>query len=362
MKNKKYYSLENILSKNAQYNIIFGERSNGKTYSVYKYAIEQYAKNRSQLAIIRRFDEDFRGKRGAVMFDAINTNGEVKKATNGEWTHIYYYASRWYFCRYEDGKRISDEKPFAFGFSLSAMEHDKSTSYPEITTILFDEFLTRTIYLPDEFVLFMNVLSTIIRDRKNVKIFMLGNTVNKHCPYFGEMGLKHIKDMNIGDIDVYRYGESDLTVAVEYTPATKKGKDSDLYFAFDNPKLSMITGGSWEIDVYPHCPVKFAPNEILFTYFIIFDESILQCEIVQHDDLTFTFIHPKTGDIKNPESDLVYTPDFSPRPNYKRKITRPITNLEKKIASFYAKDKIFYANNDTGEIVRNYLLWCGKAV
>ena len=362
MKTKKYYSLENILAKNAQYNIIFGERSNGKTYSVYKYAIEQYAQTGKQLAIIRRFDEDFRGKRGATMFEAVNTNEEVKKATKGEWTHIYYYASRWYFCKYEDDKRITNEKPFAYGFSLSAMEHDKSTSYPDVTTVLFDEFLTRTIYLTDEFVLFMNVLSTIIRDRKDVKIFMLGNTVNKYCPYFGEMGLKHIKDMKIGDIDVYRYGDSNLTVAVEYTPTNKKGKDSDLYFAFDNPKLSMITGGAWEIDIYPHCPVKFTPNEILFTYFIIFDDSTLQCEIVLHENNCFTFIHPKTGEIKNPESDFVYTPEFSSKPNYRRKITKPVSKLEKKIASFYMTDKVFYANNETGEIVRNYLLWCGKAV
>ena len=32
-----YYSLDKILSKNAQYNLIFGERSNGKTYAVLNY-------------------------------------------------------------------------------------------------------------------------------------------------------------------------------------------------------------------------------------------------------------------------------------------------------------------------------------
>ena len=31
---QKYYSLDNILKKNCVYNVIFGERSNGKTYSV----------------------------------------------------------------------------------------------------------------------------------------------------------------------------------------------------------------------------------------------------------------------------------------------------------------------------------------
>ena len=64
--------------------------------------------------------------------------------------------------------------------------------------------------------MFANVLSTIIRHRNDVKIFMLANTVNKYCPYFKEMGLKHITEMKQGSIDIYTYGSSDLRVAVEY--------------------------------------------------------------------------------------------------------------------------------------------------
>lgn len=361
----KFYNLKNILAKNAQYNVIFGERSNGKTYAVLKYAIERYAKTGEQLAIVRRWQDDFTGKRGATMFDALVANNEVGKATNGVWTGVYYWGSRWFFCKWDDdtGKMIKAETPFAYGFSISSMEHDKSTSYPNITTICFDEFLTRTQYLQDEFVLFMNVVSTIVRHRTNVKIFMLGNTVNKYCPYFGEMGLTHIKDMQTGDIDVYKYGKSALTVAVEYCATSNKGgKASDLYFAFDNPKLTMITGGAWEIDIYPHCPIKYAPSDVLFTYFILFNGDTLQCEIVSHNDLCFTFIHRKTTELKGIETDLIYSPDFNPRPNWKRKITKPTSALEKKIALFYAKDKIFYQDNEVGEIVRNYLMWCGKAV
>lgn len=360
----KFYSLKNILSNNAQYNVIFGERSNGKTYAVLKYAVERYAKHGEQTAIVRRWQDDFTGKRGGTMFNALVSNSEISKATGGEWTDVYYYGSRWFFCRYdENGKREISENPFSYGFSISSMEHDKSTSYPNITTIMFDEFLTRTAYIPDEFVLFMNVISTIVRHRTNVKIFMLGNTVNKYCPYFSEMGLTHVKEMKPGDIDLYRYGDSNLLVAVEYcNTSNKTGKASDLYFAFDNPKLSMITGGAWEIDIYPHCPVKYKPNEILFTYFIQFNGDLLQCEIVQHDDICFTFIHRKTTELKNPENELIYSPDFSPRPNWKRKITKPITDIEKRIAKFYVTDKIFYQDNEIGEIVRNYLIWCGKAV
>lgn len=360
---QKFYSLKNILSKNAQYNVIFGERSNGKTYAVLKHGLENFYKYGEQLAVVRRWQDDFTGKRGATMFDSIVSNGEVTKVTGGEWTNIYYYGSRWFLCRYEGEqgeKRIVNETPFAYGFSISSMEHDKSTAYPNITTVCFDEFLTRTAYLPDEFVLFMNVLSTIIRHRTNVKIFMLGNTVNRYCPYFKEMGLNHVKDMKPGDIDVYRYGESELTVAVEYTTPNKAGKASDLYFAFDNPKLSMITGGAWEIDIYPHCPVKYTPKEILFTYFISFGGDLLQCEIVHHEDLCFTFIHRKTTPLKDTETDLIFSSEFSPRPNWKRKITKPATKLERKIAEHFLTDKVFYADNEVGEIVRNYLFWCGK--
>lgn len=357
----KFYDLKAILSKGAQYNMIFGERSNGKTYAVLKYALEKYVKDGSQLGLVRRFQDDFTGKRGATMFDALVMNDEVRKLTKDEWTNVYYYGSRWYLCRYEGDKRIVDEFPFAYGFAITSMEHDKSTSYPNIKTILFDEFISRGAYLPDEFVLFMNVISTIVRHRTDVKIFMLGNTVNKYCPYFAEMGLNHIRKMQPGAIETYRYGDSDLLVAVEYVKPNRKGKSSDLYFAFDNPKLSMITGGAWEIDIYPHCPVKYKPNEVLFNYFITFAGDTLHCEIVAHDDLMFTFIHRKTTPLDY-EKDYIFTTDFSPRPNVRRNITKPRTDLDRKICEFFLTDKVFYADNEVGEVVRNYLLWCGKGV
>lgn len=357
---QKFYSLKGILSKNAQYNVIFGERSNGKTYAVLKYGIEQFAAGGAQMAIVRRWQTDFTGKRGATMFDALVANGEISKITNNEWSGVYYYSSRWYFCRYDDkGERIVDEFPFAYGFAISSMEHDKSTSYPKIRTILFDEFISRNAYLPDEFVLFANTISTIIRQREDVRIFMLGNTVNQYCPYFDEMGLKHIKQMKEGDIDVYTYGDSNLLVAVEYCRPNKKGKSSDVYFAFDNPKLSMITGGAWEIDIYPHCPVKYKPNEVIFNYFIVFSGDVLHCEIVQHDDVSFTFIHAKTTPLDY-DRDYIFTTEYSPRPNVRRNITKPRTRIDKKIVEYFLSDKVFYSTNQVGEIVRNYLIWCGK--
>ena len=365
---QEYYTLAPILREKAHYNIIIGERSNGKTYSVLQKIVTDYAKEGNQAALLRRMQEDFIGKRGAGLFEPLIDNGEIERATNGAWTSVYYYASRWFLCKYEEDKkgnteRITDTQPFMYGFALSQMEHEKGTGYPNVKIIVFDEFITRMAYLRDEFVLFMNTLSTIIRSRDDVTIFMLGNTVNKYCPYFDEMGLRHIKDMKQGEIDVYQLKHTSgkiLKVAVEYCKPFEKGKKSDFYFAFDNQKLEMITTGVWEIDIYPHCPYHYKPKNILFTYFIEFDSELLQCEVVQVDSVCFTFIHRKTTPLKHPDTDLVFTTRYDARPNYRRKLTKPRLDIERKIVEFYATDKIFYQDNEVGEIVRNYLLWCNK--
>lgn len=62
----KYYSLKQILKKNAQYNIIIGERSNGKTYACLLHCLKEYICNGNQFAIVRRWKEDVRGKELAL--------------------------------------------------------------------------------------------------------------------------------------------------------------------------------------------------------------------------------------------------------------------------------------------------------
>lgn len=358
----KYYNLQNILSKKCVYNIIFGERSNGKTYSVLKYALEQFENTGGQLAIVRRWKEDIIGRRASDIFNAINENNEVEKITKGEYTGVTYYAGKFYLCNYDEkGKPVYNIETdcFAYAFALSEMEHNKSISYPKITTIMFDEFLTKHVYLQDEFILFMNTISTIVRQRSNVIIFMLGNTVNKYCPYFEEMGLKHIKEMVQGSIDVYTYGESELKVAVEYCANISKQKKSNFYFAFNNPKLHMITNGAWELDIYPHLPIKYKPKDIIFYYFIVFGGNTYQCEVIQDKNgEMFTYIHIKTTELKDNTKDLIYTLDYNYGLNYNRNICKPISKLQKRLLWFFQTDRVFYQSNEVGDSISNYLKIC----
>ena len=357
----KYYSLKKILAENADYNIIIGERSNGKTYATLEYILTDYVKNNNAGAYIRRWKDDLTGKRADTVFNSLIDNNVISKLTNNEYHTIIYSRGGWHLAKFDEETRKmkADKNPFCYAFTLSDVEHDKSTSYPMVKNIVFDEFLTRRYYLPDEFVIFMNVLSTIIRDRENIKIFMLGNTVNKYCPYFDEMGLNNINSMLQGSIDVYSFGNN-LKIAVEYCSENKAGKKSNKYFAFDNPRLNMITSGKWELAIYPHLPqgYKIKPNEILYTFYIQFGNKKVGCDVVNKGDDIFLFIRPKTTELK--AGDLIYCLDYTPNILTRKSFLNPIDKIDSKIKSFFTCNRVFYQSNDIGEIVHNYLLSCVK--
>lgn len=369
----KFYSIRHLiqLHPDAHYYVVYGQRSNGKTYSTFDYCLEDYFKSGHQFAYIRRWKEDIKQSKMNQLFSGLIRDGKIKKYSKGKYEDVLYYGRAFYLIGYqeitkEDGtterKRILSEKPFCYVYILTEEEHDKGFESPEIFNIVFDEFIARGRYLPDEFIVFQNVLSTIIRLRDNIKIFMLGNTINRYSIYFNEMGLSNIQKQKIGTIDVYNYGESGLKVVVEYSDIEAKKKRSDVYFAFDNPKLQMITRGNWEIAIYPHLypDMKYKPKDIKYLYFIEFDDILLQCDIVvlKESKMLFTFIHLKTTPIQEDNKYLVYTLNPNAKINYRRNLFVAFTPIEKLIIDMFKKDKVFYQNNEIGDVVRNYLNVC----
>lgn len=363
LRKTKYYDISHLIKDypDAHYYMAFGERSNGKTYSALSYSLERYFKHGEQFAYIRRFGEDVKRKNLQTLLSAHVENNVITKLSQNEFSLVNYTSGKFVAYNYDEdtGKMITDKQPIGYAFDLNAMEHHKSTSYPKVTTIIFDEFLSRQGYLTNEFVLFMNTLSTIIRDRTDVNIFMIGNTVNKFCPYFSEMGLSHVKDQKPGSIDVYNYADTGLKVVVEYCdPMSKRGgKQSDIYFAFDNPQLKMITSGSWEIAIYPHLERKYRPKDIIYQFFIEFDDSLLHGEIIVDDTDYLLFIHPKTSPIKDENEDVVYTNRPRGKWNYRVGFSQNSDKLSKFINRIISENRIFFSDNETGEIFRNYIMW-----
>lgn len=355
----KYWDIKPIKKIPAQYRIVYGERSNGKTYGLLKSCIEDYIKNGHQFGYVRRWPDDIRARKMQQLFASLCANGEISKLSNGAWNGVKYKFGKFYLTASNEEDTVEDETPFCFTFAISSMEHDKSIAYPGIRTIVFDEFISRERYIQDEFTLFMNVLSSIIRERDDVDIWMLGNTVSKNCPYFREMGLKHIYQQQPGTIDTYQYKKNNnvMLIAVEYCK-NLSSKKSDKYFIFDNPKMEMITGGAWELAIYPHIFEKYKPKQVMFTFFINYREVLLQCEIVEGRKGVFIFVHLKTTPLQERDDDLIYSIEPSANPNYRVDITRPEYSVEKKIVHLITTERICFQDNEVGEVFNDYLKWC----
>ena len=385
MKWKRTYIPFKLLENYTEYYMMLGERSDGKTYIVLEMILYLYLKYGFTGALIRRWETDIKGATGlSLIKNLIGTNQIVIERTKGKWDNAVQemsngkfdtivYKSRCYYLGKstinENGKRetICEQNPFLNVFALSQEEHNKGGGFESIKIILFDEIISRDSYLIDEFVAYMNTLSTIIRRRDDVTIFMCGNTINRYSPYFDEMGLKHVKNQQSGTIDTYEYIHEDpesheKTIShlqvelIDYV--SKEHKKSNKYFCFDNPKIKMITDGKWEMSIYPRCPNHYLPKDVKYRYFIIFDNEKFMCEIVLLRDNTFTFIHPHTKDIKIKNDTLIFDLNGEINPHIRKRITKPFDELGKLIASYFTKDLVCYSSNAVGESIRNYIEQC----
>ena len=92
----KYYDIRDTINSypNAHYYVIYGERSNGKTYSSLDFALDKYVKTGEQFAYVRRWGEDIRKKQLSQLFAAHVENREVEKLTKGEWNGVEYTGNK----------------------------------------------------------------------------------------------------------------------------------------------------------------------------------------------------------------------------------------------------------------------------
>lgn len=96
----------------------------------------------------------------------------IKKESKGLYDDYIYKSNVFYLTNSETNKR---SEPVIFAASLVNTEHTKGSDRAPngVKYIVFDEFMTRDTYLPNEFVSFSNVISSFVRNRKGTVIYLL---------------------------------------------------------------------------------------------------------------------------------------------------------------------------------------------
>ena len=165
-----WYNYDKINSYNAMLNIIMTNRGYGKSYGSKKMAIKNFIKKGEQFVYVRRFKTEIT-KQFKQFFDDIKTEfPEHSFKINGNTAYI-------------------DDKICGYAIPLSTSANDKSTPFPLVTTIIFDEFIIDTStgikhYIGNEVELFLDLIETVARKRDNVKVYMLANFISEVNPYF----------------------------------------------------------------------------------------------------------------------------------------------------------------------------------
>ena len=258
----EYYTYDDIDKTGAKYRIIIGERSNGKTYGFKQKALLNFVEHGKQFAYLRRFEEEVLPKRlGAYWSDLTDWALPIlREHYPYESFLILPKAGKWTLYGYGDNiKKKEAIGDLGYYFSLNQTIYDKSTAYPDINLICFEEFITDKRELTDEFTTFINFISTIKRKRTDVTVYMLANTINRNSQILEAMHI-NVRDLAQGEIKKYTYYGDDgveNTVAIEYCRHYAQTGASESYFVFGHQQEDMIVKGTWQTKAYP----QFSPDE-----------------------------------------------------------------------------------------------------
>ena len=299
MKKSIYWNINPILGKHGDFNLVIGQRGNGKTFGVLRHFLECYKKTKKRFCYIRRWDEDVKAFRMEQLFAPFRN---VIDELFGEEFTIQYRNHKFYLVNGNDTKIDC----IGYVLSLSSSHHTKSIAYTNVGSILYDEFIRMSgeQELKDELSRFDNTLSTIIRgDNTNVVIWMLANTVSKYSPYFLRFGID-INKVEQGTVTVkdipLETGEV-LKVALEYCEFNEEASKKISKYSTN----AMIKSGKWEIpetDEIPTVPGSKVREQLLFS---IYSEEV---------NVTIgCFLRKEKWAELKPNDQMLYVPEYHVR-------------------------------------------------
>lgn len=176
-----FYDISHVLTYNAYFNFLIGERGVGKTFSSKKFVINKFLKTGEQFIYLRRYKT------------------EIDKAKKTYFSDIArLYPDHEFKC--EGDKFMIDKKQCGFAVPLSTTNILKSVCYDNVSTIIYDEFIIDKgcyHYLQSEVKTFLEFCETVFRLRDNVRVLFLANAITQTNPYFLYFDLKLPKNKDI---------------------------------------------------------------------------------------------------------------------------------------------------------------------
>lgn len=351
MSNKKikYLSAKKVQSIKSDYLLLLGERSNGKSYCVKSIVIRDAIDNGKMFVYLKRYDLEVKDSLCVSYF----ADMPVQEMTNGEYTCIDVFRKGIYLANVDpESGKVKRGQKIGICHALSGAEHYKSLQFPDVYNIVYEEVISRNgQYLYNEPDALQQYVSSIYRNNRKGKVYLIANTISRMCPYYNAWDL-NVAKMKQGEVKHFikdNENGDNTDIAVFLTESLNY--NSGMFFG---RAAKNITQGGYETEAQPRLPDDVRNYKRLHMIVLKHDNIMFLMQLMQHNetnDITW-YVCPKTSKID--KDTRVVTKDFSTSPYYSRYL-RGITKSEDSAIMLIKQGKICFSDDLTGTEFNNIL-------
>ena len=344
-KHPKYLSKKKVKGIKCDYLLLLGERSNGKSYCVKSICVEEAIQNHRMFIYLKRYDLEVKDSLCVSYFADL----PVQEMTKGEYSCIDVFRKGIYLANIdEETGKVKRGQKIGICHALSGAEHYKSLQFPEVDNIIYEEIVSQNgQYLYNEPDALQQYVSTIFRNNRKGKVYLVGNTISRICPYYSAWEL-NVARMKQGAIEHYVQPEG-TDIAVFLTESLNVNTGMFFGHAAKN-----ITKGAYAMDPQPGLPDDIRNYKVLYRVVLQHDNIMFLMSLLQHNesnDVTW-YICPKTTKIE--KDTRVISTQFSTNPYYTRLI-EGINSKEQDIFKMLLSGRVCFSDDLTGTEFYNLL-------
>lgn len=344
------------------------QRGMAKTTNVLLLELCCYAMYGVQGAYVRTDEADLQKSNAMNLYDVVIENHYIEKIFGETFNSIFLRAGKWCLCRVDEDGNITAKNPDPTCYMLAvdkAHKYKSVLNLPRCDVIIWDECIKPQGFSRyNEFGMFADLVSTIVRKRVSGNVWMLCNSLSRDAALFSEMLIHDaIRDMHPGEARfVETTGGTHIYIKIYGADNSQQRAETNRrFFGFDdNPNLYAIMGKGnciWAEDSYPHIPEDDNTTILAQNIFVRSVGKTVQLCLVNNERMgVCVYVRPYT---REPKDDaIIFTDGFLTDPREIQFLGKGTKLCSVLWSQLYAQGKFYFARNSEGDFIVNYMKHC----
>lgn len=329
------------------------DRSRGKTTNSVLLGLCAYKLFGWSTGYFRNTKEDGKKSNLETLAQVINQFGYVKKLFP-QYDRIVYHYQGGYWCMVNDETQ-DESDPIMYKFIVDEYVSYLGRNEINCNVFIYDEFMHDE-YKADRFIHFLSLHKTISRERTDVFLIMISNTTNINHPFLKELGLMEaVKKIKRGQNKLVKLKGGTIIRfelfgnIVEELASNTRQIVNNLYYGYDNPRISVITGNGNDWGTNAYDPIMYYDDDRVINNKVKIKYN-LQC-------YSLTLVHNKTLGLHiniKPYNDKI-TDDMLLYVDHTPQNKHQFYGFPRFLRDMRDQHKVFYSDCYTGDDIQAFI-------